>query len=289
MLKRSVGAAVLLMSLVLAVSLGVAACGNGGSEGLMKRELPDNATPEKIMLEGLNATDEVKSLHFIYDYAVMVPPTAQQAYATEVALNGEGDYDYESGNQKAIIAYPSYEAEWNYVLYDGIQYFQEAEGGPWYELPGGSSLSIPSISEITRNTADYMDNFQKITRLEDEMVSERDCYHIAMVPNMDAILENEQFLDMVKGDQEQPDDEALAELEEIKEELKNANVTYEYWFDKETLVLRRMLTNVEIVEQVDEQTSPFTAKIIMEIAFPTYNEKVEVGKPENSMMYKESP
>jgi hypothetical protein len=284
--KRSIGAALLLMSLVLTVSLVVTACGGGDSEGLMKRELPENATPEKIMLEGLNATDEVDSLHFVYDYSVMIPPSAQQAYTTNVELNGEGEYDHASGNQKATIEYPAFEAIWNYVLYDGVQYFQESEGGPWYELPGDSGLSIPSISEITRNTAEYMDNFQKITRLEDEMVNDRDCYHIAMVPNLDAIMENEQFMELMQGDQGALDEDALAELQKTMEDLKEANVNYEYWFDKETLVLRRMLTSVEIVEQVEEGASPYTVKIIMETDFPTYNQKVEIDKPEVSMLEK---
>jgi len=283
---RKTGAAFLLVGLVAAISLMVVACGNSTSEGLMKRELPENATPEKIMLDGLNATDAAETLHYVFDYSFIIPPTGQQAYTSEVALNGEGDYDAGSGNAKAHMSWPSFEIEFDYVLYDGVQYYCSEEGGPWYELPAGSSLSIPSISEITRNTAEYMDNFQKITRLEDAVVNERDCYHIAMVPNFDAIMENEQFLDMVQGDQEQLDEETLSRLDNIKESLKDASVNYEYWFDKETLVLRRTLYNIEMVEPGDEQNPPYTVKLIMEIDFPLYNQKVDVAKPEVSMMDK---
>jgi len=284
--KRTMGAMALTICVAVAVSLVVAACGGGGSEGLMKREMPDNATPEKIMLEGLNATDAAKTLEYIFDYSFVIPPTGQQAYTSEVALNGEGGYNAQSGNAQAHMVWPSFEIEFDYVLYDGVQYYRTEENGQWYELPAGSSLSIPSISEITRNTAEYMDNFQKITRLEDTVVNDRDCYHIAMVPNFDAIMENQQFLDMIKGDQEQLDEEALSKLEEVKESLKEASVNYEYWFDKEYMVLRRTLYNIEMVEAGDEQNPSYTVKLIMEIDFPTYNQELDVTKPEQAMMYK---
>lgn len=286
MLKRKMGVAVFLVGMIAALSILVAACGNGTSEGLMKRELPENATPEKIMLDGLNATDAAETLHYIFDYSFIIPPTGQQAYTSEVALNGEGDYDAKSGNARAHMAWPSFEVEFDYVLYDGVQYYRAEESGPWYELPAGSSLSVPSISEITRNTAEYMDNFQKITRLEDSEVNGRDCYHIAMVPNFDAIMENEQFLEMIQGDEGQLDEETLSSLENIKESLKDASVNYEYWFDKETLVLRRTLYNIEMVEQGDEESPPYTVKLIMEIDFTQYNQEVDITRPEQSMMHK---
>ncbi len=275
-----------MICLAVAVSLLVAACAKKGAEGLLKRELPENATPEKIMLEGLNATDEARTLHYVFDYSFVIPPTGKQAYTSEVALNGEGDYDASTGNASARMSWPSFDMEFDYVLYDGVQYYRTEESGTWYELPAGSNLSIPSISEITRNTAEYMDNFQKITRLQDEMVGERDCYHIALVPNFDAIMENQQFLEMIKGDREQLDEETLEKIEEIKEELKDANVNYEYWFDKEYLVLRRTLYNIEMVEKGDEENPSFTVKMIMEVTFPLYNQKVEITKPENAMLYK---
>ena len=288
--RRSVRAVSIILCLVVAVSLFIVACGGGtGAEGLMKRELPNNATPEKIMLEGLNATDEVKSFHYLFDYSFVVPPTGKQAYTSEVRLEGEGDYDDATGNSQAHMVWPSFEKEFDYKLYDKKQYFRMEEGGTWYELPEGSSLlNIPSVSEITRNTSEYMNNFQKINRLEDEVVNGRDCYHIAMVPNFDAIMENEQFLNMIKGDKEQLDEETVKKLEEIKEELKEANVNYEYWFDKENLVLRRTIYNIEMVEKGDEQNPAFTVKFMMETDFPTYNQKVEVTLPEQTMMYKGS-
>jgi hypothetical protein len=285
--RGTIVAIALMVCLAMGITVFVAACGAGGSEGLLKRELPENATPEKIMLDGLNATDDARSLHYIFDYSFIVPPTGQQAYTSEVALNGEGDYDSESENARAHMMWPSFELEFDYVLYDGVQYYCSEENGPWYELPAGSSLSIPSVSEITRNTAEYMDNFQKITRLEDEVVNDRDCYHIAMVPNFDAIMENQEFLDMIKGDQEQLEEETLLELEEIKESLKEASVNYEYWFDKEYLVLRRTLYNIEMVQAGDEQNPSYTVKMIMEIDFPTYNQQFDIEKPQEALMYKE--
>lgn len=276
------------LCLAVAISLLIAACGGGGSEGLPKRELPESATPEKIMLEGLNATDGAKTLHYSFDYAFTIPPTGKQAYTSEVALKGEGDYDTKTGNAQAHMAWPSFEIEFDYKLYDGTQYYRTEENGTWYQLPEGESIGIPSISEITRNTADYMDNFQKINRLEDETVNDRNCYHIVMVPNFDAIMENQQFLEMISGGEGQLDEETARKLEEIKKELKEASVNYEYWIDKEYLVLRRTLYNIEMVQAGDAETSPYAVKLVMEIDFPTYNQKVEVTPPENSMMSKGS-
>lgn len=287
MRRRSAGIVLAVAGLAVALSVLAAACGGGSGEGLMGRELPENATPEKIMLDGLNATDAAKTLHYLFDYAFIIPPAGGQAYTSEVRLVGEGDYDYESKNAQAHMRWPSFDLEFDYVLYDGIQYFNTDESDIWYELPEGSSLSIPSVSEITRNTTEYMDNFQKISRLEDEVVNDRDCYHIAMVPNFDAIMENEEFLNMIKGDSGELQEETLQRLEKLKSDLKDANVNYEYWFDKEYLVLRRTLYNIEMTEQGDETSPPFTVKMIMEIDFPTYNQRMNVAKPETSMKYKD--
>lgn len=286
--RRNLSAAALLLAFMVALSLFVAACGGGdGGEDLLERELPENATPEKIMLEGLNATDEARSLEYIFDYAFVIPPTGEQTYTSEVRLEGEGYYDAETGNVKARMLWPAFELEFDYLLYGGNQYFRQNAEDVWKELPQGSNMAVPSISEITRNTSEYMDNFQKITRLEDETVIERDCYHIAMVPNFDAIMENQQFLDMLRGDQEQLDEEKMAELEGIKEQLKEASVNYEYWIDKEFLVLRRTLYNIEMVMPGDEQTSSYTVKLIMEMDFPQYNAKVDINPPQETEPYQE--
>ncbi len=282
MRKQTAGTLALLVCLAVATSLLAAACGGGNAEGLLRRELPENATPEKIMLDGLNATDAAKTLHYVFDYAFIIPPSGMQAYTSEVALNGEGDFDSASRNSRAHMVWPSFDIEFDYTLYDGVQYYRSDVDGPWYELPAGSSLSIPSVSEITRNTAEYMDNFQKITRREDEVVNGRDCYHIAMVPNFGAIMENQEFLDMIKGDQEQLAEDALSRLEEIKESLKEASVNYEYWFDKEYLVLRRTVYNIEMVQAGGEENLSYTVKMIMEIDFPAYNHEVEISKPQEA-------
>jgi hypothetical protein len=285
MRKKSLGAVLIILGLAAVVSLSAVACGGGGSEGLPKRALPDNATPEKIMLEGLNATDEAKSLHFQFDYSVVIPPTGNQPYTSEIALDGEGDYDAKSGNAQGHMAWPSFKTEFDYTLYNGISYISSSEDDTWYEMPEGSNLNIPSISEITRNTAEYMDNFEKISRLEDETINGRDCYHIAMVPNFEAIMQNPQFLSMITGGADQLDEEAQQRLEELKEQLKEASVKYDYWIDKEYLVLRRTLSNIEMVEKSDSQTPSYTVKIVSGTDFPTYNVKVEVVPPENSTLY----
>jgi len=289
--RRTAGIAAvsLIIGLSLILPLLIAACGGEtGEEGLLKRELPENATPEKIMLEALNATDEAKSLAYIFDYAIIIPPTGEQAYTTELRFEGNGESDAETGNTQAHLSWPAFEREFDYKIYDDKQYFQMEEGGTWYELPQNYAVNVPSVSEITRNTSDYMDNFQKISRLEDEMVDERDCYHIAMVPNFDAIMENEDFLDLLKGEEEQLDEETMAQIEELKEMLKDASVNYEYWVDKEYLVLRRTLYNIEMVEPGDEETSPYTVKVMMEVDFPIYNLEVVVTQPEATEMYQET-
>jgi hypothetical protein len=101
-------------------------------------------------------------------------------------------------------------------------------------------------------------------------------------------MENEDFLDLLKGEEEQLDEETMAQIEELKEMLKDASVNYEYWIDKEYLVLRRTLYNIEMVEPGDEETSPYTVKVIMEVDFPTYNLEVVVTQPENTEMYQET-
>jgi hypothetical protein len=288
MRKKSLGAALVLLGLVVAVALSAAACGGGGSEGLPKRELPDNATPEKIMLEGLNATDAATSLHFLFDYSVVIPPTGKQPYTSEIALNGEGDYDAKSGDAQGHMVWPSFKTEFDYRLIDDKSYISSSGDGTWYEMPEGSNLNIPSISEITRNTAEYMDNFEKINRLEDELVNERDCYHIAMVPNFEAIMQNPEFLNSITGSAGQLDEEAKQRLEDLKAQLKEASVKYDYWIDKEYLVLRRTLSNIEMVEKSDQQTPSYTVKIVSQTDFPTYNVNVKVVPPENPTLYKGS-
>ncbi len=274
--------------LYVVMALVFSACGKESSEGLLKRELPENATPEKIMLEGLNATDEVRTLHYVFEYSFLVPPTGEQPYPAEVKLSGEGDYDAATENAMAHIIWPTFEREFDYVLFQGVQYYRLADSDTWYELPSGSTLRIPSVSQITRNTAEYLDNFQRITRLQDEVVDGRDCYHIAMVPNFDAIMENQEFLNMIKGGKEELDETTLSELEKIKQGLKGASVNYEYWFDKEFLVLRRTLYHIEMTSKGDEDTQSFTVKVIMDIKFPIYNREVDIAKPEPTTLYRRS-
>lgn len=287
-MKKTRGLAAAAVLWLISLALAVTACGKSDSEGLLKREVPENATPEKIMLEGLNATDEVQSLHYVFDYSFIVPPTGEQPYTAEIRLTGEGDYDATTENARAHIVWSTFNREFDYLLYEGVQYFRAADDDNWYELPAESTLRIPSISEIARNTAEYLDNFQKITRLQDEVINGRECYHIAMVPNFEAIMENEEFLNMIKGEEGELDETKAAELERIKEQLKEANVNYEYWFDKEYLVLRRTLYHIEMIQQGDEDTPSFTVKVIMEIAFPKYNQKIEISKPESALLYKGS-
>lgn len=285
--RRGMKRVVVVVALLLVVlPLLAAACGEEG-EGLLKRELPANASPEKIMLEGLNATDEVRSIHYLFDYSIIIPPTGEKPYTTEINLQGEGDYDAATGNAQAHVTWPAFEVEYDYCLYDGKQYFRSSLGGNWYELPENYGFTVPTISEITRNTSEYMDNFQKISRLDDQEVGGRDCYHIALVPNFDAIMENEQFLEMLEEGGEL-DEETRARIEEMKEKLKDAAVDFEYWIDKEYLVFRRTLYTIELVERGDETTPPYTVKLVMEMDFPVYNLPVSVSPPGNALLYKDA-
>jgi hypothetical protein len=284
-LVGAIAAACLVIALVLTLVFTLG--GGSGGEGLPKRQLPDSATPEKIMLEGLNATDAASSLHIDFNYSVMVPPNAQQAYATEFKTEGSGDYDAKANNASGHMNIPAFQTDFNWILFEGKEYFQRADQS-WYEMPSGSQLPVPPISEITRNTSDYMDNFEKINRLEDDTVNQRNCYHIALVPNFDKIMSNEQFLNIIKGGAEQTNEEVLKNIENLKNELKDANVNYEYWIDKEYLVLRRLVSSVEMVDKGDAKNPAMTVKITYEVDFPAYNVKVKVAPPQTSMLYQGS-
>ncbi|MEJ5186509.1 MAG: hypothetical protein WHT46_05455 [Candidatus Geothermincolales bacterium] len=271
----------LCVSLILVVGLCVSclSCGKGSGEGLLKRELPENATPEKIMLEALKTTDEAKTLSYTFEYSLVIPPYGGKTYTSEVRLEGEGQYEASSGNAKVHITWPAFETEFDYVLYQGKPYFRPAGRDKWYEMPSSTQFTFPSIAELTRDASEYINNFQRITRMADEPVGERDCYHISLVPDFDTILQNENFLNMVFPEGTL-DEEATEKLKELRERLRGASVNYEYWIDKEYLVLRKTHYSVELQEPGDEKNPPFTIRLVMTLYFPSYNVEVNIERPQ---------
>lgn len=269
----------LALALLAALPVGGVSCGKGSGEGLLKRHLPENSTPEKIMLEALKATDEAKTLSYSFNYSLVIPPYGDKTYSSEVRLEGEGQYDASSGNAKIHITWPAFETEFDYVLFEGKPYFRPKDREKWYEMPSSTQFTFPSIAELTRDAAEYMRNFQRITRMADETVGERECYHIALVPNFDAILENENFLNAVFPEGTL-DEQAAEKLKELKERLRGASVNYEYWIDREYLVLRKTHYSVELQEPGDEKRPPFTIRLAMTLFFPSYNVEVKIEKPQ---------
>ncbi len=267
-----------LVVLMIGLSLLLVSCGNSSSEGLLRRQLPENATPEKIMLEALKATDEARTLSYSFQYSLVIPPYGDKAFTSEVRLEGEGQYDALSGNAKIHVGWPAFDTEFDYVLYEGKPYFKPKDGQKWYEMPSSTQFTFPSIAELTRDAAEYMKNFQKITRMADEAVGDRECFHIALVPNFDAVLENESFLNAVFPEGTL-DEQALKRLAELKERLRSASINYEYWIDKEYLVLRKTHYSVELMEPGDEKNPPFTIRLVMTLFFPSYNVEVKIEKP----------
>jgi hypothetical protein len=269
----------LAVALVALFLLSGPSCGKGSGEGLLKRQLPQNATPEKIMLEALKATDEAKTLSYSFQYALVIPPYGGKTYTSEVRLEGEGQYDASSGNAKVHITWPAFETEFDYVLYEGKPYFRPRDREKWYEMPSSTQFTFPSIAELTRDASEYINNFQRIVRMADEVVGDRDCYHISLAPDFDTILQNEDFINMVFPEGTL-DEQAMEKLNEIKEKLRSASVNYEYWIDKEYLVLRKTHYSVELQEPGDEKNPPFIIRLAMTLHFPSYNVEVKIEKPQ---------
>gem|GEM_PF-1018481 len=279
-----------LLSAVLALAAG---CGNKGGlagEDLPKRELPENATPQKILLEAVKATEEVKSLEFRMDYTILIPPSGNELRSATLHMQGDGVFDVRTGNSRATVTW----LEWNnfqteYVIYEGKHYFKVYNN--WYEMPAGMTVG-PNISEMTRNTSEYLNNFQTINRMEDEEVNERDCFHISMVPNFENILEQSEVKDFIKqsvlaeSGQDLSEEKLEEKIEQFKQDLQKTGVSYEYWIDKETLTMRRTYYKIEAKAPSADSKEARTFQIIMEMAFPKYNVDVQVNRPEVAMQWK---
>jgi hypothetical protein len=271
----------------------LAGCGGkGGStgEGLPKRELPENATPEKILLEGTKATSDVRSFDFISEIKFIVPPVGSDIKASSMTMQTDGVWDNQTGNIEATLTIPElndYKAD--YIIYDSRYYINVKD--TWREIASDSILA-PGLPDITRETSEYLKNYQTISRLDDEVINGRDCYHISMVPNLEETLNRPEITDLVRqiatqqAGRELTDAEFAAKLEEVKASLKTTGAVMEYWVDKETLVLRRTVTNMESKMQIDKSSAPITTKRITEIDFPKYNVSTDISPPEVSMEWK---
>ncbi len=279
------------LALLMAAAL-AAGCGGGSStgEGLPKRELPENATPEKILLEATKATSEVTSFDFISETKFIVPPTGSEVSTSTMTMQSEGVYDNGTGNIQATLTIVELEmAPTEYIIYDEQYYMKN--GDNWYEIEADSSFS-PAAADITRETSEYLKNYQTISRLDDEVVNGRDCYHISMVPNLEVTLERSEIVDLVRqtasqqAGHELTDEEFEDKLEEVKSTLNNTGAVMEYWVDMESLVLRRTLTNIESQMQIEKSKSPITTKRLVEMDFVKYNVPTDISPPEVSMEWK---
>ncbi len=282
----------LAITMVVLVSLLAGCGGKGGStgEGLPKRELPENATPEKILLEGTKATSDVQSFDFISEIKFIVPPVGSEVSASSMTMQTDGIWDYKSGNMKATLTIPelnNYSAD--YIVCDGRYYINVNDS--WREMSSESTQSV-GVADITRQTSEYLKNYQTISRLDDEVINGRDCYHVSMVPNLEDILKQPEMTEMLRqianqqAGHELTDEEFAAKLAEEEATLKTTGAVMEYWVDKETLVLRRTVTNMESKMQIDKSSAPITTKRITEIDFTKYNVATDISPPEVSLEWK---
>ena len=282
----------LAITMVALVYLLAGCGGKGGStgEGLPKRELPENATPEKILLEGTKATSDVQSFDFISEIKFIVPPVGSEVSASSMTMQTDGIWDYKSGNMKATLTIPelnNYSAD--YIVCDGRYYINVNDS--WREMSSESTQSL-GVADITRQTSEYLKNYQTISRLDDEVINGRDCYHVSMVPNLEDILKQPEMTEMLRqiatqqAGHELTDEEFAAKLAEEEATLKTTGAVMEYWVDKETLVLRRTVTNMESKIQIDKSSAPITTKRITEIDFTKYNVATDISPPEVSLEWK---
>lgn len=276
---------------LLAFTGGCGKKGGAPGEGLPKRELPENATPQKILLEAVKATEEVQTLEFRMDYTILIPPSGNELRSATLHMQGDGVFDVRTGNSRATVTW----LEWNnfqteYIIFEGRHYFKVYNN--WYEMPAGMTVG-PNISEMTRNTSEYLNNFQTINRMDDEEVNGRDCFHISMVPNFENILEQPEIKEFIRqtvlaesGADMLSDEKLQEQIEKFKQELQKTGVSYEYWIDKETLTMRRTYYKIEAKAPATDSKETRTFQIIMEMAFPKYNVDVQISKPEVAMQWK---
>jgi len=298
--RRRLLAAVVCAAMVIVALLPLTAgCGNSGGttgEGLPKRELPENATAEKILLESSKATEDVKSFEFKAESSVIVPPQGTQAQASKTTFQNDGVFDNTTGNIEATMRIAGQDNfSVDYIIYDDKTYYYMSSNGTWYEQDSSAS-AIPKAGDMTRQTSEYFKNYQAINRLDDEVVNGRDCYHISMVPDLEVSLENEDIVELVKTmitkqyakeGKTLTEDEMKAALEEVRNSTINKGVVREYWVDKESLVIRRDITNIETTVDIDKNNT-LSGKYVIETVYPKYNVPTDIKPPEVSMKAKEN-
>ncbi len=274
-----------------------AGCGNSGGsmgEGLPRRELPENATAEKILLESNKASEDVRSFEFKTESSVIVPPQGAQTQASKTTFVNDGVCDNATGNIRAtmrIVGLENFSLE--YVIYDNRYYYSMANEGAWHEQDS-SAVAVPKAGDMTRQTSEYFKNYQSIIRLDDEVVNGRDCYHISLVPDLQVTLENADIVELVKAmiteqyakqGKTLSEEEMEAALEEVRKSTVSKGVVKEYWVDKESLVIRRDITSIETSVELDKDNS-LSGKYVIETVYPKYNVPTDIKPPEVSLKAK---
>ncbi len=297
-MRRRLFATAVCAAMIMVVLASLAAgCGNSGGstgEGLPKRELPENATAEKILLESNKASEDVRSFEFKTESSIIVPPQGTQAQASKTTFMNDGVCDNTTGNIEATMRIVGLENfSLDYVIYDNKYYYFMASDNTWYEQDS-SSVAIPKAGDMTRQTSEYFKNYQAINRLDDEVVNGRDCYHISMVPDLEVTLENADIVELVKTmiteqyakeGKQLTEDEMNAALDEVRNSTINKGVVKEYWVDKESLVIRRDITNIETSVKLDKNNT-LSGKYVIETVYPNYNVPTDIAPPEVSMKAK---
>ncbi len=264
--------------------------GGGTGEGLLKRSLPANPSPEKILIESINATNEVRSMEFKEEKAAIIPATGN-ARATSLRTVLDVRADQETGDAQGFMEWVELNINIEYILHQNKYYWRFENKDTWYEMPSTTAPTF-DVSKITGNIGEFMKNFQTIDRLEDELINGRDCYHISMIPNFQNILEQSAIVDyfrnVLSSDPQKPltEEEFRKKLEEYKDVLSSAQYTFEYWVDKEYLVIRRIYYHSQASMPLKSDGGTTFLKLSIDTVFPKYNVKVEVTPPETAIEWK---
>lgn len=276
-IKTSLAGFVFLTAILIAIT----GCGDDTGESLKKRDIPADATAEKLLLEAVKATNEAESIHYLTRYMLEVPQTQTDPRGVAIEMSGEGDLDVSTKNSRSDYKWMGIDI--SFIVHDGKQFFKRAGTQYWYEIPEGAGLSSPNVAEMTTDFSKYLENFKSINRMEDAVINTRDCYHLKVEPNLEATVE-QHFENLLTV----PDDTFESDLESLKQQIKDQGLSarYEFWIDKEYLVYRRMIVVMDMRVIPQGESDPTNISVSFELDFPSYNQGAEIVPPEVSMPWK---